>query len=189
MRTASGIAVLAEAIFAQSACSGSESGAGPPDGHDAGTDAVVDAGTSDGDSHCTALEVTGDVIIGEWVKGPPPTPAGGAIADGTYDAIAFETYVSELPPPDYQPPREFRSALLVSGGATRFELVDSSLSPSGGEFVLRYHGELTVTEPDVLVSWLCPAELVNNRETWQFSTTGNQLVFHIESSATTFALR
>jgi len=188
-------AALAVAGITQASCSQS-TGSREVYPVDAGQEAAggmsgtsSDAGATDAGGTCTSVNVLSDVVVGRWIRGEVPAASGGTIIDGTYDAVAFESYVRSLPPPDAQPPREFRSALRISAGATLFELVDAAITANGSELSFQYSGDLSVAPPSLLLSWMCPAEVANNRDTWQYSASGSTLTLFVENSTTTFVLR
>jgi hypothetical protein len=88
-------------------------------------------------AECAAPDACGPLVEGNAAPNPPPAPAGGAIADGTYELTAVTLYTDQVPPGPLGGD-SLRETFVFSGGSFRAAyLLNAQLHGGSGTYVVQ----------------------------------------------------
>lgn len=127
-------------------------------GKDPDTD---DTDTDAGEDLCEAIDPSTTAVTESQGAGDYPSPTGGAIADGTYDLVAFEIYAPASPDGNVRARR-----LVVDGDTIVMINVDNGVADAirGGTF--------STSGAELSVSFSCPESFAH---TLGYTATATEL--------------
>lgn len=128
------------------ASSASDTGAANDGGTQADTGTTTDSSTSDAATACNALANLGSVVAETAGGGAKPTPAGGALYDGTFVLTKHEVFSPSSPDSNVR-----RRTIKITGNTIEYVANDNNGADE------RTAGTLVVNGTDFDFSVTCPA--------------------------------
>jgi hypothetical protein len=104
---------------------------------------------------CNVVGAGGPCVIATFSTAAPPTPAGGAFAEGTYNLFSETFYGSAAVEMTFQPGVPFRQTYVLSGVTSTSFTLDQVATT--GTVVARSHVTAAVSGMTATITQTCPA--------------------------------